>query len=389
MRKTPKTLCQLLHCVGILTLISLAAVSSTLALEPDANAPDLAHQPGVIAAEFIFERAPFRQCHASTIAQTPNGLVAAWFGGTREKAPDVEIWLSRHIDGRWMPPTEVANGVRDTQDDGSPKRFACWNPVLFQPNAGPLLLFYKVGPSPSTWWGEMKTSNDRGATWSESRRLPKGVLGPIKNKPLQLADGTIVCPTSTESNGWKVYLERTSDLCASWKQSEPINDGQRIGAIQPSILFHSAGRWQMLARDRRRQGYIWSAWSSDEGKSWSELESLALPNPSSGIDAVTLSDGRQLLVYNHTQRGNDLTGFADSRSMLNVAVSSDGKVWNAAILLERSPGEYSYPAVIQTRDGRVHITYTWKRERIKHVTVDPGTLQLTPIVSGVWPKHSS
>ena len=91
----------------------------------------------------------------------------------------------------------------------------------------------------------------------------------------------------------------------------------------------------------------------------------ALPNPNSGIDAVTLRDGRQLIVYNHANRG---------RSPLNVALSLDGKTWQAALVLESEPGEYSYPAVIQSADGLVHITYTWKRQRIKHVIVDPSAL---------------
>ena len=78
-----------------------------------------------------------------------------------------------------------------------------------------------------------------------------------------------------------------------------------------------------------------------------------LPNPNSGIDAVTLADGRQQLVYNHSDR---------DRSPLNFAVSSDGDKWQAAILLEDEPlAEFSYPAVIQTGDGLVHCTYTWKR----------------------------
>jgi predicted neuraminidase len=357
------------------------------ATETKTKTPDLLQQPGVVSAEFIFEKGPFRQCHASTIVETPAGLVAAWFGGTSEKHPDVGIWLSRQVAGRWTPPVEVANGIQKTNSGESPKRFACWNPVLFQPKTGPLLLFYKVGSSPSTWWGMMKTSTDGGATWSDSRRLPDGFLGPIKNKPVQLANGEIVCPSSTEGNGWKLYLETTPDLGATWKKTGPLNDGRQIGAIQPSILFHSDGRWQMLARDRRKAGFIWSAWSPNAGKTWTELEPTALPNPSSGIDAVTLTDGRQLLVYNHTQRTETL-GFGGSRSMLNVAISDDGTHWKAALLLENAPGEYSYPAVIQSRDGRVHITYTWKRERIKHVTVEPATLKLTPIVEGSWPTDA-
>jgi predicted neuraminidase len=97
----------------------------------------------------------------------------------------------------------------------------------------------------------------------------------------------------------------------------------------------------------------------------------SLPNPNSGTDAITLKDGRQLLVYNHTARG---------RTPLNVAISEDdGKTWKAAAILEAEPGEYSYPAVIQTTDGRVHITYTWKRERVKHVVLDPKKLVLTDL----------
>jgi predicted neuraminidase len=80
-----------------------------------------------------------------------------------------------------------------------------------------------------------------------------------------------------------------------------------------------------------------------------------------------------------------MSDIGQSRSLLNVAVSSDGRQWQAALVLENSPGEYSYPAVIQTRDGLVHITYTWKRKRVRHVVVDPAKLELTPISGGVWP----
>src|SRR5262245_56120734 len=119
----------------------------------------------LLKSEFIFETAPFRECHASTIVETKGGLVSAWFGGTKERNPDVGIWLSRHEDGHWSAPVEVANGVQPPTN-----RFPCWNPVLFQSINGPLLLFYKVGPSPSRWWGMLMTSGDNGKTWSKARR---------------------------------------------------------------------------------------------------------------------------------------------------------------------------------------------------------------------------
>ncbi len=361
-------------------------VVSASAAEPTRNLEMLRKQLGVVAAEFIFAEAPHPQCHASTIAATSNGLVAAWFGGTRERDPDVGIWVSRHLDGNWTTPVEVANGIQYARPDRTVHRQPCWNPVLFQPKEGPLLLFYKCGPDPSSWWGMLMTSADGSATWSEPRRLPEGIIGPVKNKPIQLADGTIVCPSSTEHDGWRLHLETTGDLGKTWTRSWPLNDDVRKGAIQPSILFHKDGRWQLLARDRRRKGIVWTIWSTDKGQTWSELASTGLPNPSSGTDAVTLADGRQLLVYNHRQRPSEDAPTADSRGILNVAVSDDGVQWQAALVLEDSADEYSYPAVIQTDDGLVHITYTWRRERIMHVVVDPAKLKLQPIVAGHWPR---
>jgi predicted neuraminidase len=323
-------------------------------------------ESGVIRSEFIFESAPFPSCHASTLVETKNGLVAAWFGGTRERAPDVGIWMSRQLDGRWSAPFEVANGV---QGDGT--RLPCWNPVLFQPKDGPLLLFYKVGPAPSSWWGLLRSSEDGGKTWSEGRRLPEGFLGPVKNKPVQLADGAILCPSSTEASGrtpgWRLQFERTVDLGRSWTKSEPpIGEATPINAIQPSILLHGNGVLQAVGRTK--EGRVFQTWSEDGGKSWSALALTDLPNPNSGTDAVTLRDGRQLLVYNHNAQPK-------GRTPLNIAVSKDGKSWQAAMVLESEAGEYSYPAVIQTGDGLVHISYTWKRKRIKHVVVDPAQLQ--------------
>jgi predicted neuraminidase len=328
----------------------------------------------VLTSEFIFETAPFRSCHASTIVEAKDGtLVAAWFGGTAEKNPDVGIWLSRREQNAWAPPAEVANGV---EADG--KRFPCWNPVLFQPAKGPLVLFYKVGPSPSRWWGVTRKSDDAGVSWSEPRRLPDGILGPVKNKPVELANGDWLCPTSTEMGGlddrWLVRFERTTDGGKTWTSTQPVNDGSKLAAIQPSIL--KLGGEQLLAVGRTRQGKVFQISSDDAGKTWGPMTLGPLPNPNSGIDAVTLKDGRHLIVYNHTSKG---------RSPLNLAVSKDGREWQAALVLESEPGEYSYPAIIQTSDGKVHVTYTWQRKRIKHVVIDPAKLEGKAIVEGKWP----
>lgn len=305
--------------------------------------------------EFIFQDAPFPSAHASTIEATPHGLICACFGGTAERHPDVGIWVSRHENSGWTPPIEVAKD----------EIYPCWNPVLFQLPSGPLMLFYKVGPRPTSWWGMSITSRDGGQTWSEPRALSDGALGPIKNKPVQLSDGAILSPSSTEDkiNGWRVHFERSDDGGQSWQLTPPLGDGHEIAAIQPSVLFHKDGRLQAIGRTRQRQ--LFSLESEDNGRTWNEMRLLDVPNPNSGTDAVTLRDGRHLLVYNATTHG---------RTPLNIALSDDGQNWTPALTLESDEGEFSYPAVIQAPDGTVHLSYTWNRKFIKHCALDAATL---------------
>ena len=348
--------------------------------------------PAIVKSEFIYETGPYPSCHASTIVQTTDGaLLAAWFGGSAESNPDVCIYLSRLQGGQWTPNEKVADGV---QHDA--KRYPCWNPVLFQPREGALMLFYKVGPSPETWWGMLKTSSDDGRTWSEPCRLPEDVLGPIKNKPIQLADGTLLCGSSVEQVGgkvWQVYLDLSPDLGRTWQVVGPLDAGGKFNSIQPSILAYSGGRLQILCRSKEKT--LTTSWSHDHGRTWSTLVSSGLFNPNSGSDAVTLADGRQLLVCNrrdpaddapHNPKASALGGARPDvaranedwgvRWPLNVSVSRDGIKWDMLITLEDEPRKdgYAYPAVIQTRDGLVHITYTWNREKIKHVVIDPKKL---------------
>ncbi len=323
--------------------------------------------PGIVSSGFVADEPPTPSCHASTLVEAREGrLLAAWFGGTDEGADDVAIYLAARVSGRWSTPSKVFDGL---QPDG--RRFPCWNPVLARPKGGPVLLFAKVGPSPSGWWGVLATSGDEGRTWSPPRRLPGEVIGPVKNKPLELPDGSLLCPSSREDPklGWRVFMERTADLGTTWGVVGPLNDGVALGAIQPSLLTHPGGRLQALGRSK--QGRIAEAWSDDLGKSWSPMALTSWPNPNSGTDALTLRDGRQLLVSNPVERG---------RTPLTVALSADGKAWREALILEDGPGEYSYPAAIQAADGLIHVSYTWRRERIKHVAIDPKKLTDPPAV---------
>lgn len=333
---------------------------------------------GIVTDEFIYETAPYKECHSATIAETPKGLVASWFGGTKERNPDVCIWVSRKVNGKWTEGINVANGIQNDT-----LRYPCWNPVLYQIPKGDLMLFYKIGPSPSTWKGYLKISKDGGVTWSAQQALPEGYLGPIKNKPV-LVGKDLFCPTSTEGKGgWNIHFEVTPDFGKTWKQITVAKGPDTLEGIQPSILKHKDGRLQILARSRNRA--VLESWSSDQGMTWTPLAKTNLPNNNSGTDAVTLKDGRQLLVYNHVLPPGKLAKGA--RTPLNVAVSKDGKTWFAALILEDSPiSQYSYPSVIQSSDGMVHFVYTWRRLRIKHAVVDPKKLKLVEIKNGEWPK---
>ena len=323
-------------------------------------------------AEFIFETAPFRESHASTVLDLPSGeLLAAWFGGQQEGDNSVQIWLSRKlVGGTWSPPQAMTAFTE----------VPCWNPVLFRDAANRVWLFFKVGPDEESWVGACRTSDDGGRNWGAVHYLPAGLLGPIKNKPILLPDGTILCGTSREAGmrrpetqeepywSWASWVERSEDGGKSWTIHGPIvYPGEPYGVIQPTLWVAASGEIRMLLRATRKIGFICESTSSDGGKTWTPARATPLPNPDSGIDAVKMRDGRVALVYNHSQT---------ARSPLNLALSSDdGQTWGAPLVLEDGPGEFSYPAIIQSADGKLHITYTWKRKRIKHVVLKTSDLR--------------
>lgn len=313
---------------------------------------------GVISRENLFAEAPFAECHASTLAASGANLVCSWFGGSDEGDTDVAIWSSTRNQTGWSAPRLVTEGMSATGE-----KLACWNPVLWQRPRGSLYLFYKIGKTPRSWWGMVMQSEDEGHTWNQPIRLPAGIFGPIKNKPLMLEDGRLLCPSSTEHDGWRVHFEWTSDFGRTWQRTKPIGDGQTIEIIQPTLLVHPGQRLQALCRSR--QGLIAEIWSEDGGRTWSEPRLTDLPNPNSGFDGLTLSDGRHLLVHNPVSR---------CRSPLVVSLSEDGERWREIVTLEAARGEFSYPAIIQRGDGSVHISYTNRRTAITYVVIEPEDL---------------
>jgi predicted neuraminidase len=303
--------------------------------------------------------------HASTLVELSNGdLFAAWFTGTHEGSADVTIHGARFTGGAWSAPFELAHA------SGVP----CWNPVLFQSADGRLWLYYKFGKSPDTWAGARKFSDDEGQTWSAEEQMPKGILGPIKDKPLVLGDGVIVSGSSVEHGDWTVWIEHSVDNGRTWTKTGPIKLPKKIdtpapiptpgtktvGIIQPTIVQLEGRHLRFYARSKSRAARIAAADSSDAGKTWSEPHFINLPNPNSGIDAVRLRDGRVVLIFNNSYTG---------RTPLNLAMSHDGEHFSVFKTLEDTPGEYSYPAIIQAADGDLLMTYTWHRETIKFVRI--------------------
>lgn len=346
--------------------LPLRALSPLLLL--CATAPGSHSQSARPAQEFIFTSAPFPSVHASTIVELPNGdLLAAWFGGTHENAPDVAIWASRRTAGNWSAPYEL---VREPN-------IACWNPVLFHTKDGRLWLYYKFGPNARTWTGARLVSTDEARSWSQPEHLPAGLLGPIKDKPLVLRNGTIVSGTSVESySSWAAWIDRSTDNGKTWTKIGPIgpitvpsqptppsppDQAEHVsGIIQPTIVPLGNRHLRLYARSTSDIGRICIADSFDDGLTWTQAHPTDLPNPNSGIDAVALRDGRVALIYNNTVTG---------RTPLNLAVSTDGEHFKIFATLEDQPGEYSYPAIIQGKAGELDMTYTWNRKRIRFATI--------------------
>lgn len=303
---------------------------------------------------FIFERAPFPSCHASTLVEhEPGKLIAAWFGGKAEGAADVKIWSSAFDGKLWAEPQVLGT------EPGQP----CWNPVFFKTVKGTIYLWYKAGPKPESWTGFVRKSIDSGKTWSTPEMMPAGFWGPVRAKPIQMANGSMLAGTSLESyRNWTPYVDRSDDDGKTWKRSNAFNIPGKFGQIQPTLFESKQGNIIALMRSQNPRNICRSE-SKDGGETFSPAEETTLPNPSAGIDAVRTKDGDIFLIYNPSQL---------SRTPISLARSADdGKTWKKVVDFETEPGEFSYPAMIQASNGLLEITYTWKRTHIKHVSVEP------------------
>ena len=321
--------------------------------------------PQVVVDEFLYKQASFPECHSASILETKKGdLVATYFGGTKERNPDVCIWVSRKPKGKtaWTAPQMAADGVFSPD-----YREACWNPVIYEMPDGELRIYFKIGVNVAGWKGWMVRSKDGGKTWGKREQLPDTIYGPIKNKPI-LHNGRLISPTSDERDGWKLYFEYSDDMGKTWKRTAFVEAEQGIKAIQPTIIVLPDGRLEALCRTRSR--HIGVTFSNDNGETWSKLQFIETPNNNSGIDAVSLKEGGYALICNDWPIEPDKE--KGVRTPLSILKSVDGTNWEHWITLEDSPiHQYSYPSIIQSRDGHIHVVYTWRRQRVKHVELIP------------------
>ncbi len=315
--------------------------------------------------DFVFEdKREFPSCHASTLASAPDGtLLCAWFGGKEEKDPDVAIWLSRFIEGAWSAPMKAAK-VNET---------AHWNPVLFTPGDGKVYLFFKVGPEIPDWQTYWMHSADNGATWSEATELvpgDHGGRGPVRCKPIVLSDGAWLAGASTEKAGWKPFADRSEDGGKTWTRSADFEINPKElrgrGAIQPSLWEREPGK--VRAYMRSQGGRVWATDTTDGGKTWGKVFATELPNNNSGVDFLSAEGFGNWMIYNPVGQNWGV------RSPISLAKTDDGDKWTRFADLEDEPmKEFSYPAMIRTKDGGIAISYTWKRDRIRVWQIAPGT----------------
>lgn len=298
----------------------------------------------------IFEKVKgYPRCHAATIVQVPNGdLLAAWYTGAREAARDVAILYSRRAKGKesWSEPKILV----DTPDKPE------GNPVLWCDPKGTVWLFYVIMQERGWTTCNMKylKSDDNGRTWSKPFCLRKKLGWMTGTKPLLLKNGEMLLPLYDEVNVSSVFMI-TGDGGTSWRKTGPIKSSP--GNIQPSVVQLEDGSLLCYMRNWR-PGKMWQSTSSDNGRTWSKAVPHELPNSGSRLDMVKLKTGELVLIFNNTPRG---------RTPLSAALSRDeGRTWPSIKNLETARGEYSYPAVIQTRDGLIHVVYTYRRRQIKH-----------------------
>ena len=317
--------------------------------------------------EMIFDEVcPTPSCHASTVLPLTNGdVLSAWFGGAAEGKDDVDIWVARRTDNKWLPAKRI------TADPLVPH----WNPVLFMDENNTVWLFFKVGKKIAYWKTYYSLSTDNGLTWSEPLELVSGDetggRGPVKNKPIRISNGTVIAPASTEQPDWLSFVDISKDDCKTWEKQHIIParkiQGKPIRLIQPTLWESELGKIHAIIRSSR--GHAYRSDSDDYGITWSKAYPTKIKNPNSGLDVTKLDDGTLILI------SNPVAVNWGTRAPLTLMKSTDnGETWEEILVLEKrnhKKDEFSYPAIVSV-GKKLYMTYTYHRKKIAYWEVELG-----------------
>jgi predicted neuraminidase len=307
--------------------------------------------------------------HGANVIETLNGgLLATWFGGSREGGKDVVLWGADYVTATqsWSAPHRII-GPAEAQAALGRYIKTVGNSVLARGESNELLLYY-VTVSVGGWAGSslnVALSPDEGKTWDAPQRLITSPFFNVstlnKSAAIHYSDGSIGLPVYHEFIGKfseLLHLDSTGHVLDKTR----ITNGRH--SIQPLILPLDSKKAIALMRDTGpRPGHVLASQSDDAGKHWSPDQALNLPNPDSAVAGLRRPDGSLLLVFNDVEAG---------RSSLALAVSRDqGQSWQTVRHFEQlndGKSEFSYPYLIRANDGSMHLLYTWNRKRIRHVT---------------------
>ncbi len=294
------------------------------------------------------------QCHAATIVERADGaLVSGWYAGAHEKARDVAIY------GAVLPPDAEEWEARGVFADTP--QFSEGNPVLYEDASRRLWLFFVTLLGDRWDTGQVKCAHslDGGVTWNPPFYVCDEWGRMTACKPLTLPDGAILLPLYLEAGG--AFVLRTENLGQDWQTSMLVNTPG--GVMQPALARRGDGSVLMYLRTCEADpGTVWQSVSGDGGRTWDAPTRAPLPNPNARLDLTRLASGRLAVAFNDSP---------DQRTPLTLALSEDdGASWPLRFDVESDAGEFSYPALIQARDGLLHLVYTYRRTHIAHVACD-------------------
>jgi predicted neuraminidase len=318
---------------------------------------------------------PQSSAHAATLAELPDGrIAAAWFAGSAEGARDVAIFMATFDGRRWSEARPIVTRAQAQHDTARLVR-KLGNPVLASDAKGVLHLWF-VAVGYGGWAGSSinhVVSGDAGQSWSPAKRL---ITSPfwnlstlVRTPPLALAGGGWGLPAYHE------FAAKRSEWLHLDAQGRVLDKARMPGSqrtLQPAVAALDATRALAMMRDTGPANRIRMAVGNDAGLNWQDTRASSLPNPNASVALLRIKDGRLLLAYN-PQTAN--------RNKLALSLSTDaGQSWSAPRLVEDAAGgeEFSYPALLQGRDGTIHLAYTWQRKTIKHLAFSPSWLEAKP-----------